>query len=251
MLKIKELAVSYGSKMVLENVSFTACKGEITTLIGKNGCGKSSIVSCINRMIQYKGRITVNDSDIMRINVKERARQLAILPQKLPSPDISVYELVSFGRSPYLDVSGRMSENDLMHVENAIKYTGIDALRHRMVNTLSGGEQQKAFFAMILAQDTDMIVLDEPTTYMDIRYEASFLNMISALKGKKTILMIMHDLTQAVRVSDRIVVIDEGSVKFEGKAVECAESGIIEQVFDVRQHKFSQDGQEYRFFSNF
>jgi len=251
MLDIKNLSISYGRKNIIDDISFTAEKGRITTIIGKNGSGKSSIVSCVNRMIPYDGTICIDGTDIAMLKPKERAKQIAILPQTLPVPDVSVEELVSFGRSPYLGVSGRLSEYDNSIVDKYMAFTGADEIRHRRVNTLSGGERQKAYLAMILSQETPFIIFDEPTTHMDMQYESSFIDMIMSLRGKKTILMIMHDLTQAVRISDRLIVIDNRTVCYNGDASDCAEKGIIEHAFGVKQHKFTENGKEYRFFANF
>lgn len=143
---------------------------------------------------------------------------MAILPQTLPAPAVSVAELAVFGRNPYLDFGRRMTPTDRRLVEEALERVGIAALRDKLLTELSGGERQKAYLAMILAQDTDVLLLDEPTTYMDMEYEAAFFRLLKALQAEKgvTLLVILHDLSQAMRYADRIVVLDAGRVRFAG-----------------------------------
>lgn len=247
MLKTENLSAAYQGKKVLENISFTLKPHTFTAILGKNGCGKSTLVSCINQQKRYTGKISYADNDIALMTPRERARAVAILPQVLEKPQVTVDELVMFGRSPYLDFGRRPSGEDRAAVMDAMESVEIEDLREKMVDTLSGGERQKAYLAMILAQQTGMIVMDEPTTYMDVEYEAFFLEKLVQLKKEhgKTLLVIMHDLAQAVRYADHVIVLDGGKIVFDGTAAQCLESGILEQVFHVEKHVFSENGEKF------
>lgn len=242
------LSAGYGSRAVLKNVSFSVRPHKLTVLLGKNGCGKSTLVSCINQQLpDYTGLITCCDRDIRLMTPQERARAVAILPQILPSPAVTVLELAAFGRSPYLGFGKRMTEQDRQIVQQAMTDAGVAGLADEPVCRLSGGERQKAFLAMILAQDTRLVVMDEPTTYMDIAYQAYFLDMLRLLKTKhkKTLLVVMHDLPAALEAADDVVVLHDGQVRFCGTADDCLGCGVLEDVFGVKQHIFQDNGRQY------
>ncbi len=251
MLTIQGLCVARGGAPVLEDIGFPLVPHTFTALLGKNGSGKSTLVSCINQMTPYTGEITFSDRSLALMSPRERARTVAILPQLLPSPALTVGELVAFGRSPYLDLGRRPSDADRHAVDDAIRRVGIEPLRDRPVNQLSGGERQKAFLAMILAQNTRVMVLDEPTAHMDPEYGGTFLSLLTDLKAtrKKTLLVVMHDLAQAVRHADRIAVLDQHRLCFYGTTEECLASGVIERIFGVKSHRIYEGGQELVFFS--
>lgn len=251
MLKIEQLCASYHNNKILDHISLSLTPHTFTAVLGKNGCGKSTLVSCINQQIRYTGKISYGDQNIALMTPKERAKTIAILPQIIEIPHITVEELVMFGRNPYLDFGRRPSTEDLTAVNDAINYTGIHSLRKKMVHTLSGGERQKAYLAMILTQQTRLIVLDEPTTYMDIENETSFLETLTYLKKqhKKSLLVIMHDLSQAIRYADRILVLDDHRIAFDGTTKQCLESGILEEVFHVNTHIFTEKKEQYVMFT--
>ena len=246
MLSFRDVSVEYGKRKVLEKVSFDLVPHKITALIGKNGCGKSTLVSCVNGQVKYTGSILYSDRSVALMGRRERARLTAILPQLLGSPSLSVEELVAMGRTPYLDLGRRMTQTDRKYVEEAIACAGLEEMRKRPLLQLSGGERQKAYLAMVLAQNTRIIILDEPTTYMDMAYQAEFLRLLDTLKNrhKKTLMVVMHDLTQAVASADNIVLLHEGGVRFFGTARECVESGLIEQIFHVKKCIYEEDGQQ-------
>lgn len=181
---------------------------------------------------------------------RERAKAIAVLPQILEKPHVTVEEFVMFGRTPYLNFYQKPSEEDVQAVQQAMKDAGVEGLRNKMVDCLSGGERQKAYIAMILAQQTKLIILDEPTTYMDMENETAFLNLLTKLKKnhKKTLLVIMHNLAQAVRYADHILVLDKQRIVFDGTKEECLQSDILEQVFHVKKHIFMEEGTRYVFF---
>lgn len=251
MLSFHQVSASYGRRQVLDRIDFSLVPHKITAVLGRNGSGKSTLVSCINQEMPYTGSITFADRDLAVMPGRERAQLISILPQVLRAPAVTAEELVAFGRSPYLDFGRRMTARDKEAVEEAIGAAGIGYLRHKRLTELSGGERQKAYLAMVLAQNTRVMVLDEPTTYMDIEYETAFFRLLDALKRKRkiTFLVILHNLTQAVRYADRVVVLDGGRVRYQGETAECVEKRVLEEVFHVRQHRAAGDGEEFIFFT--
>lgn len=251
MLNFHGVGVSFGTRRVLDQVSFALAPHKLTALVGRNGSGKSTLISCMNREISYTGTITISGNDIAQMKRRACARQIAILPQVLPAPAVRVEELVTFGRNPYLDFGKRQTDADRQIVRDAMEEIGITHLRHRLLPNLSGGEKQKAYLAMILAQQTDVAVLDEPTTYMDMEYETAFFQLLQALKEEKgmTLLVVMHNLSQAVRYADEIVVLDEGHIRFSGDTQACVNEGVLEAVFHVQKHQISEAGKSFVFFT--
>lgn len=239
MFEIIDLSVTLGKKMILENINLHLKEKKITVLLGKNGSGKSTLVNCLNQQIPYNGKILFNKQDLKEMKIRERAKHISVLPQTLSCPHISVKELVSMGRSPYLDLTQKLREEDQRRIENAIKKIGIEELSERALDQLSGGERQKSFLSMILAQDTEMVILDEPTTYMDMIYEAEFLNLLIKLRDEenKTIFVVMHNLNEAIHVADELVILDEGHVYFEGSIKEALDNEILEKVFSVQRYE--------------
>lgn len=251
MLSFRRVYAAYGKKQVLDQIDFELPPHTLTAVVGKNGSGKSTLFACAGRKIPYTGEITLSGRELAAMTPRERAQRMAILPQTLPAPAVSVAELAAFGRNPYLDFGRRMSPTDRRLVEEALERVGIAALRDKLLAELSGGERQKAYLAMILAQDTDVLLLDEPTTYMDMEYEAAFFRLLKALQAEKgvTLLVILHDLSQAMRYADRIVVLDAGRVRFAGDTRACAAGGVLEAVFRVRQRPLADGDGEWIFFT--
>ncbi len=251
MLSFESLQAGYGKRRVLSDVSFRLIPHTVTAVLGKNGSGKSTLVSCINQELCYTGKIEFSSQNIALLPPRERAKLIAILPQNLERPRISVEELVALGRSPYLDLGRRFSSADWQAVERAMEDADVGGLRHQSVDALSGGERQRAYLAMILAQDTRVLILDEPTTYLDMEYEAEFLRKLEALRKqrKKTLLLILHNLSQAVQYADRIVILQDGGVFFDGPTAQCLDEEAIERVFGVRRYEIGQNGEKAIFFS--
>lgn len=245
MLEIKNLRVCRNKRTVLDDVTLTVTPHKLTALIGKNGCGKSTLVSCINQTVPYTGEISFSGRNLALIRPKERACLLSFLPQTLFIPHVTVSELVTMGRNPYVDIGKHLTSRDREAVRDAISAIGMEAFSDRYLDELSGGERQKAYLAMTLAQDTRVMILDEPTTYMDMAYEHAFLDLLDSLKRhrKKTLLVVMHNLNQAVRYADRLTVLDGGKIVFDGETSDCIQSGVIEQVFGVR--RYTAEGQTF------
>lgn len=251
MLSFENLTAGYRAKPVLERVSFGLIPHTITAVLGKNGSGKSTLVSCINQELRYTGEICFSGQNIARLSPRERAKLLAILPQNLERPQVTVEELVGFGRSPYLGIGKRFSRADHEATQQAMRDADIWEMRGKNMRLLSGGEQQRAYLAMILAQNTRAIILDEPTTHLDMEYEAAFLRKLRELKDrhKKTVMIILHNLSQAVQYADRIVILREGGVFFEGMTQKCLEEEAIERAFHVRRYEAQKEGEKRVFFS--
>jgi iron complex transport system ATP-binding protein len=249
MLEMKNVSVRFGKKQVLNNVSFSLRPHRLTALVGRNGSGKSTLFGCVNQQIPYTGEIQIGERNLASFPPRERAKSIAILPQSLPSPHITARELAAFGRNPYLDFTGRLTAKDEQAVEAALRNADALDLAQRYVDTLSGGEKQRVALAMILAQNTPTVLLDEPTAHLDLGYEAAFLELLQKLKVEqsKTLLVILHDLTQAVRYADDMVVLDGGKVIFAGSREECLEREILEKTFGLRRYCLG-DGEEKRYF---
>ncbi len=250
MLEIKNLSAKYGKREILHNINLSFEPNKLTVVLGKNGCGKSTLISAINSTLKYDGSITLDGEDISTIPARERAKRLAVLPQMLKTPSFTVKELVTFGRSPYLDLTGRLNDTDIDAVDSALKMTSMTELADKPVSQLSGGERQTAYLAMILAQNTDILLLDEPTTFMDINKESAFLKLLGQITAQKTVIMIMHNINHAVRFADNIVLIDEGSVVFNGSKADCLENKMIEKVFGLRAFNISEDGENLTVFTS-
>ncbi len=236
-LKIKNLSVNYGEKKVVKDVSFKINSGQIATIIGPNGSGKSTLLKAISRCLKPAGgKIYLNEINIKDINTKVIAQKLAILPQvKNVSSDISIEELVSYGRYPHLKFGKRLRKEDMEIIDWALEKTGLSPLRKRFVATLSGGERQRAWIAMSLAQKPKILLLDEPTTFLDISYQVEVLELVKELNKTLglTVVMVLHDLNQAARYSDTILVIKDGRLCESGTPDKIIEKSLLKDVFKI------------------
>lgn len=236
MLTCEKVSVSFGGEAILQDISFSLEPHSFTAVVGKNGSGKSTLAGCIRRQVPYSGAITLDGQDIREFSHRALARRVASLPQLLPCPDVTVEELVGFGRNPYLGLNRRFSEADETAVADALAQTEMANYSHRLLPSLSGGERQRAFLAMVLAQQTEILVLDEPTTYLDIGAEAAFLRLLRSLPQRgKTLLVILHNLSLAVKYADALIVLDGGKCRFAGSKEDCLSQEILETVFDARR----------------
>ena len=235
-VRFEHICVSYRKNSVLEDVSFSVPQGSVTALIGRNGAGKTTLLRCLTgEKGDYRGIITLNGKDVRGFDHRQRATAIACLPQELPKPRVTIRELVGFGRTPYTPLTGAFCPKDTAAVEKAMADTGITHLAEAMVDTLSGGERKKAFFAMVLAQDTPVVVLDEPTAHLDGVSRFEFLELVGRIcrETGKTFLLVMHDLTDVLRFAEQIIAIHDHQVAFAGTPEACLEKKIPQSCFGI------------------
>ena len=241
----KDISVSYGKKPVLTGLTLEVPKGKIVTLIGKNGCGKSTLLKVVPRAVTPKGGAAFYmDKALGAYPPKQTARKIAYLSQIHTSPpDISVRTLVSYGRYPYSVFGRGLSWEDGEIIDRALALTGLSNLQDRIVGTLSGGERQRAWIAMAVAQEPEVPILDEPTTYLDVSYQVEVLELIRRLNRDcgMTILMVLHDLNFAARYSDLLCAIKNGTIHRFGTPKEIITEENLEEIFDIKASVF-EDG---------
>jgi iron complex transport system ATP-binding protein len=237
-LEGKELEISYGERTIVRDLDIEIEKGEVYTIIGPNGCGKSTLLKGLSRCKKLdKGEIYLSSNNINKYNSKEVAKKVAILPQIRNVPgDIKVKTIVGYGRYPHLGIRNHLEEKDIKTVEWAMKKTGVIELKDREIGTLSGGEGQRVWIAMALAQKTDILILDEPTTFLDISHQLEVLELVKELNKELgiTIIMVLHDLNLAARYSSRIIVMKDGQIVVEGIPNEVFKENVLEKVFGIR-----------------
>lgn len=236
MLTIENLSIGYVGKTILNDLNITIAKGKITALIGPNGCGKSTLLKSISGSLKpAKGKVSLAGQDLSKLSHKKRAQQLSILPQSPITPEgISVRQLVSCGRNPYLSHWGGLSQQDRDEVQAALVETGLCDLADRTVDSLSGGQCQRVWIAMVLAQDTDYILLDEPTTYLDLTYQIELMEMMQKMNRQgKTLVVVLHDLNQACRYCDHLVVMKKGEIVAQDEPHKIFNSKLLKDVFSL------------------
>jgi iron complex transport system ATP-binding protein len=217
MIKVENLSVSYGARTVLEDINFELKEGQVLAVIGPNGAGKSTLIRAMSGVLPVKsGRITYQDQPIDRLPPEARARLIAVVPQAIHMPPaFSVEETVLLGRTPYLNWLGQLSEHDRQAARQAMQRTDTLELAQRPIGELSGGEQQRILLARALAQAAPVLLMDEPTTHLDLKYQVSLLDYIHALveSDGKSVLIAMHDLNLVARFADRIALLDNGKLR--------------------------------------
>ncbi|GGH31322.1 ABC transporter ATP-binding protein [Paenibacillus segetis] len=232
-----ELSIGYGERLIVKNLSVTIPDKKITTIIGSNGCGKSTLLKAITRIISHQsGEVVLDGGDISKISTKILARKMAILPQTPESTTgLTVGELVSYGRFPYQKGFGRLTKRDYEVIDWALEVTGTKDFKYRSVDSLSGGQRQRVWIAMALAQETEIIFLDEPTTYLDMAHQLEVLELLQKLniEQERTIVMVLHDLNQAARFADYIVALKDGEVVKAGTCEEVITRDVLKKVFHI------------------
>lgn len=237
-LRAENLEFSYQSETpVLQKLSVEIPESRITALIGRNGCGKSTLLKLLNRLIEpMSGQIYLQDRPLTDFKGKELARRMAHLTQAPEAPEgLTVGELVEFGRHPYRGFLGRASKEDAEVIEWSLAETSLLHLRDRPLDALSGGQRQRAWIAMALAQDTQYLLLDEPTTYLDIAHQLEVLELLARLneERKKTIVMVVHDPNHASQYAHHVVCLANGSILREGAPHEIFTEEHIQELFGV------------------
>ncbi len=236
-LAFKKLSLNYGKKQVVRDINIDLPKGKIVTLVGKNGSGKSSLIKSLTKSVDINsGEIYLDDQPINNFHRKTLARKLAILPQVASAPlDIDVQSLVSYGRFPYKKFGRSYSSEDEAIIEETLKMTHLEDLRFQKIMTLSGGERQRARIAMAVCQRPEILILDEPTTYLDIAYQIDILNLIKKINESLSIsiFMVLHDLNLAAKYSDIIYVIDDQNIFTSGAVEQVISEEMLEKVFGI------------------
>lgn len=235
MLKTNKLSAGYSGRVIIENINANFKRGALISVIGPNGSGKSTLLKAIAGIIPtMDGEIILNDTLLSTLTPKERAQKIAYLPQGKNTPDITVGQMVLHGRFPHIGYPRQYSKRDRDIALQAMKQTGIDSLADTPLCELSGGMRQNAYIAMALAQDTDYILLDEPTTYLDIKNQLELIKNLRMLTaGGKGVIAVMHDLPLAFTFSDNIIVINNGKIAAIDTPQEIRSSGIINDIFGV------------------
>ena len=236
-LEVESIRVGYENKTIVHDLSLQIPDGKITTIIGSNGCGKSTLLKAITRILKHEsGQVILDGQNISKMNTKELAKELAILPQSPESAHgLTVEELVSYGRFPYQKGFGNLSQKDKEVIDWALQVTKTEDFRLQSVDALSGGQRQRVWIAMSLAQETDIIFLDEPTTYLDMAHQLEVLELLYKLNEEqgRTIVMVLHDLNQAARFSDYIVALSQGELVKFGTAEEVMVPEVLKKVFNI------------------
>ncbi|MEZ2121759.1 MULTISPECIES: ABC transporter ATP-binding protein [unclassified Corynebacterium] len=236
-LRVRGLTAGYGNTEILHGIDTDIPAGRITALIGPNGCGKSTLLSCFSTLLPYGGSVLLDDRDLGCVPRRERARLLALLPQAPTAPDgLTVAQLVARGRHPHQSWWSQWSTRDEAEVGRALEITGVRDLAERTLDQLSGGQRQRVWIAMTLAQDTPTLLLDEPTTYLDLAHSIDVLSLVRSLcdEAGKTIVMVLHDLNLAVRYADHLLVMGEGKIAARGTPGEVMSPEMLRDVFGLK-----------------
>jgi len=236
MLEIKNVSAGYGKHTVLDGITACLQKGKLTCIIGQNGCGKSTLLkTALGILPLSQGEIILDGNNLHEMSRNEIARKIAYLAQGKNTPDMTVWQMVLHGRFPYLSYPRHYTYHDKEIANHAMEAVGISELKNKPLYTLSGGMQQNAYIAMALAQDTDYILLDEPTTYLDIAHQLELMKLLRKLANNgKGIVAVMHDLPLAFEFSDEILVIQNGKTIAQQKPRELCETPVIQEIFNVK-----------------
>ncbi|WP_350254939.1 petrobactin ABC transporter ATP-binding protein YclP [Bacillus halotolerans] len=235
MVEVKNVSKQYGGKVVLEETSVTIQKGKITSFIGPNGAGKSTLLSIMSRLTNKdSGEIFIDGEEIGTCDSKELAKKMSILKQANQiNIRLTIKDLVSFGRFPYSQ--GRLTEEDWDHINQALSYMKLEEIQDKYLDQLSGGQCQRAFIAMVIAQDTDYIFLDEPLNNLDMKHSVEIMKLLKRLVEElgKTIVIVIHDINFASVYSDHIVALKNGRIVKEGPPEEMIETSVLEEIYDM------------------
>ena len=236
-LVAEHISLGYGERLIVDDLDLSIPAGVVTTVIGPNGCGKSTLLRALSRLLKPRtGTVLLDGHDITTMRTREVARVLGMLPQAPVAPEgLTVADLVSRGRHPHQSWFRQWSSDDEDEVAIALDRTGIADLADRPIDELSGGQRQRAWISMALAQGTDILLLDEPTTYLDLAHSVEVLDLVDRLHSElgRTVVMVLHDLNLAVRYSDHLVVMKDGRVVASGVPSEVISVELLREVFDL------------------
>jgi len=236
-LVAEDVTLAYGDRTVVEHLDLTLAPGRITAIVGANGCGKSTLLRALARLLAPReGRVVLDGKALTTLHPKAVARVLGLLPQSPIAPEgILVADLVGRGRNPHQKLLASWNKEDYKAVADALEATGIADLAERPVDELSGGQRQRVWIAMALAQDPDILLLDEPTTFLDVTHQIEVLDLLHDLNIRRgtTIAMVLHDLNLAARYADELVAVHEGKVFAKGAPSDVVTEALVEAVFGL------------------
>jgi iron complex transport system ATP-binding protein len=236
-ISTENLDIAYDETIIVKAMDMQIPHGKITSIIGPNGCGKSTVLKAVGRILKpQNGLVYLSGEDIKKLATKDIAKKMAILPQTPTAPSgLTVSELVAYGRFPHQKGFGKLTPEDKKIVQWALSVTKLTEFEHREVDTLSGGQRQRVWIAMALAQQTDLILLDEPTTYLDLAHQLEVLELLFDLNRnqKVTIVMVLHDLNLAARFSDYMIAIRDGKIIKHGDAENVMTRAVLKEVFSI------------------
>ncbi|WP_088830669.1 ABC transporter ATP-binding protein [Paenibacillus tyrfis] len=236
-IQSNDLCLCYGDTCIFQELNIKIPKGKVTVFIGGNGCGKSTLLRSLARLLKpQSGQVVLDGSNIATMSTKEVARRMAILPQGPAAPEgLTVLQLVKQGRYPYQSWLQQWSKEDEAMVQRALELTHMKPLAERTVDSLSGGQRQRAWIAMTLAQGTPTILLDEPTTYLDLAHQIEVLDLLYELNEseQRTIVMVLHDINLACRYAHNIVAIKDRKIWAEGRPQDIVNEDLIRSVFEL------------------
>lgn len=236
-LAARGVTVGYGARTVIDDLDVAIPPGVITTIIGPNGCGKSTLLRTLSRLLKpARGTVVLDGEDIGRLRTRDVAKKLGLLPQAPVAPEgLTVSDLVARGRHPHQSWLRQWSSDDADVVERALAMTGVSDLADRPVDALSGGQRQRVWISMTLAQGTDLLLLDEPTTYLDLAHAIDVLDLVDDLhESGCTVVMVLHDLNLATRYSDNLIVMREGSILAQGHPRDVITADLLHEAFGLR-----------------
>ena len=248
MVECKNLSVGYGEEIVLHDVNLHFEAGKIYALVGTNGCGKSTLLRTIAGLQdKVSGEVLYDGTSADSISPRERAKKVAFLAQSRSVPNITVAKMVLHGRFPYLSYPRKYAHEDRLIARQAMQTIGIEELSDNMVQKLSGGQRQKVYIAMVLAQDTDVILLDEPSTYLDIQHQFELVSIMSRLAQQgKTIVVVLHNLNMALKYADEVVVLEKGEVVCAQSPEGVFNTNVLDRVFFIEMKKIETEfGTQY------
>lgn len=249
MIEIKNLKSSYDGTIVLEIESLDFKEGEVTAVVGLNGSGKSTLLKSIVGITTHQGSIMIDGKNAAGLSHKKRASFISYLPQTSPAANMDIFTLTCHGRFPYLGYSKILGKQDLELVENALRLTDLWELREKNLSEVSGGERQRAYLAMVIAQNTKYILLDEPATYMDIKHQLEIMNILKQLAAEgRGIIFSSHDLPQSFSVSDKVCLLKGGRLVAEGKPENLtADTRQMKEVMGLALKQNNEDDLIYKF----
>ncbi len=237
-IKADAIRLQYREKVVIDNISLKIEQPEVISIIGPNGSGKSTLLKALSRLlIPTQGTVLLNGENIERISSAVVAKMISVLPQSAVAPgDITVQDLAMYGRMPYQGFLSQLSQRDREAVARALEFTELTHMSDRRLDTLSGGERQRAWLAMALAQEPRVLLLDEPTTYLDIHHQLELMELILKLHrdNNMTVIMVLHDLNHAARYSNRLVALKDGAIIADDCVEKVFTADILEHLYNVK-----------------